>query len=113
MVLGLAAGLVAGVASGLVRVHMGGGTVDTWGNSIGVWLLVPLIAGLFAPSRRRAIVAGVLASTTQMAVFYAVTGTDDAMAFWFTAAVGAGAVCGWIGSAGAARWRARTRGGGA
>ena len=36
MVLGLAAGLVAGVASGLVRVHMGGGTVDTWGNSIGV-----------------------------------------------------------------------------
>jgi hypothetical protein len=104
MFLGLAAGLVAGVVSGLVRVHMGGGTVDTWGNSIGVWLLVPLVAGLFAPSWRRAIVAGVLASTTQMAVFYAVTGTDDAMAFWFAAAVGAGAVSGWVGNAGRVRW---------
>lgn len=89
---GFVVGLVAGALTGLVRVQMW--TVDVWVNSIGAWLLVPIVAG--AVARDRAAAAGVLASLAQLGVFYAVVGLGSAVSvlFWCAAAVAGGATLG-------------------
>jgi hypothetical protein len=100
VVVGLAVGLLAGVVSGLVRTELSGGFVDTWGNSIGVWLLVPFAAGVCARSWRRALGAGVLASLAQLGGFYAVTGALESVAsvaFWAGGALVGGSLFGVVG----------------